>query len=403
MKNLLFLLALIVKAQAVDTIYATYGSKPQSEVIIRYIDDKKQGYLFLKKEGELQEVKGDSLPFGKSHYIHRWQMGSLSPGQKVTFFAGATKEEYSVSTLKEGDVEFVVAGDLYRSIKPFREGIMAMASEDPDFVIFGGDLAYTSHGPLHFPSGEFIIKRYKTFFQTLASNLKKKNGELIPIITAVGNHDYKKGSNEYVIDLFFPPYSKTYFHYDLGEALDVFILDTGHVAPMSGLQLGFLKQGLSSSKKAFKIAVYHIGAYPSVYSYESNSAKSVREAFCPIFDDYQVQLAFEHHSHAFKVTHPIKNNVINEEGTIYLGDGCVGVKPRNPKNKKAWYMQDAQAERHYFKVSLTDTLKVEAKNLKSEPIHPVIERSSQKASMNPPQTAQDPSDQKDSETKMLDS
>lgn len=403
MKKLLFIITLLVKLQALDTLYVTYGSKPQSELIIRYIDDKKEGYLFTKEGADLKEQKGDVIHFGKSHYIHRFQVGNLSPGQKLTFFAGVQKKEFSASTLKEADVNFCVAGDLYRSLKAYREGIEAMASEDPDFVIFGGDLAYTSHGPLHFPSSEFVIKRYKTFFQVISNYLIKKNGECIPIIAAVGNHDYHKGKNEYVIDLFFPPYSKTYFHYDLGKDLDLYILDTGHVAPMSGLQLGFLKQALSVSAKAFKIAVYHIGAYPSVYNYESNSAKSVRDAFCPLFDDYDVSFAFEHHSHAFKVTHPIKHNTINEEGTIYLGDGCVGVKPRNPKNKKAWYMQDAQAERHYYYVSVNDTIKVEAKNLKSKPIHPVIERSSQKASMNPPQTEQDPSDQKDSEIKMSDS
>lgn len=397
MKNFLFLITLVVRLQAVDTLFVTYGSKPQHELIVRYIDDKKEGYLFVKGPDGLKEQKGDCLPFGKKHYLHRWCLGNLESGQKITFYAGITKDSYSVSTLKHGDLSFCVAGDLYRNIKPYRQGIEAMASENPDFVVFGGDLAYTSHGPVHFPSKEFAIKRYITFFKVIAEKLKKQTGELIPIIAAVGNHDYKKGENEYVIDLFFPPYSKTYFSYDLGKNLDLIILDTGHVAPLQGLQLGFLKQALAQSQKAYKLAVYHVGAYPSVYSYESSSAKNVREAFCALFDEYQLTFAFEHHSHAFKVTHPIKYNLINPEGTIYLGDGCVGVKPRSPRNKKAWYIENAQAERHYFKVSVQDTIKVEAKDLNSKSIHPVIERSFQKQQMIAPQTEPDSSDQIDSE------
>lgn len=403
MKKFLFIFLLAFKLQAVDTLFVTYGAKPQKEVVIRYIDDKKQGYLFLKKDQELQSQKEDTLPFGKSHYIHRWHIGDLAPGQKITFYVGIEKQEYTVSTLKEDDFHFVVAGDLYRSLKVYRQGLEAISSEDPDFVVFGGDLAYTSHGPIHFPSAQFAIKRYQTFFQEIARLLKKKNGECIPIMAAVGNHDYQKGKNEYVVDLFFPPHSKTYFHYDLGKNLDLYILDTGHVAPLGGLQLGFLKNALSLSKKGCKIALYHIGAYPSVYSYESNAAKTVREAFCPLFDEYKLSFAFEHHSHAFKITHPIKYGVLNEEGTIYLGDGCVGVNPRDPKNKKAWYMQDAQAKRHYYHVKINDKIQIEPKDLKSKLIHPVIEKSFQKESMNLLQTEQDLSDQKDFETSRSDS
>ena len=399
MKKLIFLLTIVFNAYGVDTLFVTYGSKPQNELIIRYIDTKKTGYFFLKnQEGEVVLQTSSTVALGKSYYLHRFIIGNLSPGQKVTFLAGIEKQAYTVSSLKEGPVSFCVTGDLYRRIKPYREGIKAMAQENPDFVIFGGDLAYTSHGPIHFPSREFAIKRYITFFKVIAEYLKKADGELVPIIAACGNHDYKKGYNEYVLDLFFPPYSKTYFHYDLGKQLDLLILDTGHVAPMTGLQQAFMKQVLQQSDKDFKIAVYHIGAYPSVYNYSSKSSQQVREAFCPIFDRYGVSFAFEHHSHAFKVTHPIKHDVINPEGTIYLGDGCLGVSPRKPKNKNAWFMQDAQAIRHYFKVSVDKTLVIEAKDLSMRPIYPVIEKAAQRQAMPAPQPQQNLSSQEDSET-----
>ena len=79
-----------------------------------------------------------------------------------------------------------------------------------------------------------------------------------------------------------------------------------------------------------------------------------------------MQLAFEHHGHAFKVTHPIK-------GVTYLGDGCLGVKPRAIKNKTAWYLEDAQAVRNYYFIKYDqETLSVTPKNIKGEQIHPLL-------------------------------
>lgn len=42
----------------------------------------------------------------------------------------------------------------------------------------------------------------------------------------------------------------------------------------------------------------------------------------PIIDRYHVDLVFENHVHSFKRTKMLKNgNIVQEKGTIFLGDG----------------------------------------------------------------------------------
>jgi acid phosphatase type 7 len=363
-------------------VYVTYGLKAQHELMIRYIDTHKDGFVKLKQKANFTVLSTETIPLGMNYFLHYATISNLSSGQEVEFTCGTGLKLYKAKTLDNGPISFCVAGDLYREIKPFKQGIKALAKEEPDFVVFGGDIAYSSHGPSHIPDKNYPLKRYLTFFEVIQDFLKKTDGSLIPIVAVIGNHDYRKGKDEYAYKFFFPAHAKSYLSYDLGPELDLVVLDSGHMAPVAGLQQNFLRQALKQSAKTFKIAAYHIGAYPSVYDYNSPSSKNVRDHFCPIFDEYKVNLAFEHHSHAFKVTHPLKADQINEDGTIYLGDGCFGVKPREPKNKDAFYIEDAQPLRHYYKVEINEgILKVYPKNLSSELIHPEIKLESQKLEM----------------------
>ena len=68
-----------------------------------------------------------------------------------------------------------------------------------------------------------------------------------------------------------------------------------------------------------------------------------REHWLPLFDEYGVTAAFEHHWHVMKVTKPLRNNEVSlffldldgwtrlmtakqvhEGGTVYFGDGGWG-------------------------------------------------------------------------------
>ena len=44
-----------------------------------------------------------------------------------------------------------------------------------------------------------------------------------------------------------------------------------------------------------------------------------------MFDNYGIIAAFENHVHQYKRTFPLKNDSIDPKGTVYFGDGSLGV------------------------------------------------------------------------------
>jgi hypothetical protein len=368
MKSVILFVLLLGSLFGKDRFWAVYGTKPENELTIRYIDTQKKGFFkeLFKKGFEVKETENTQINEGL--YLHTMSLAGRVAGEIIRFKIGLSEEVYTVATLKKDNLKFLIAGDIYRNVSYFKEGIACIKEEDPDFVIMGGDLAYSTHGPSLNP-----LKRHLAFIDELSANLFKKDGRVIPIMVACGNHDYKKGSDEWTPLFYFPPFSKSYRKYDL-RGLDLWILDTGHIEKIEGLQLNFLEETLKSSDKGIKLCVYHMGAYPAYYDFNSEHATHVRQTFVPLFDKYGVKGCFEHHSHCFKVTKKIKNNKVDEEGCIYFGDGCFGVKPREPVNKAMWYIDKAEKSLNYYILKLSqDRLTILAKNFKKEAIFEEIQ------------------------------
>jgi hypothetical protein len=152
----------------------------------------------------------------------------------------------------------------------------------------------------------------------------------------------------------FPFFQSTisYGALDVGSYLSFFVLDTSHTYPIAGAQSEWLKKALEERRSVpFKLAAYHVSAYPSVYKYSSKTSTKVRESWCPLFEEEGLMFAFEHHNHAYKRTFPIKNQSIDPKGVIYMGDGSWGVSPRRPY--KAWYLQSRKKENCFNIVSLS--------------------------------------------------
>ena len=78
--------------------------------------------------------------------------------------------------------------------------------------------------------------------------------------------------------------------------------------------------------------------------------------FCPLFDEYGVDLALEADGHCMKRTVPIRDGKAHPEGVVYLGEGGLGVGQRNTDGKR-WYFQDggkAGSAHHVVLLNITD-------------------------------------------------
>jgi acid phosphatase type 7 len=186
------------------------------------------------------------------------------------------------------------------------------------------------------------------------------DGQLIPMLVTLGNHEVK-GSYRQTPEqarsfytLFSSPGPQGYQCLDFGKYLSLLLLDSDPTHPIAGEQTEWLAKQLAAHRRVpHVIPVYHTPAYPSYREDALQQAKDVRAHWCPLFDKYGVKLAFEHHDHTFKRTHPLRANKIDPKGTVYLGDGAWGVKVRKPVPADSrWYLARTGQIRHLYLVTL---------------------------------------------------
>lgn len=141
---------------------------------------------------------------------------------------------------------------------------------------------------------------------------------------------------------------------DFGNYLSLPLLNTDHGTVIPGEQAEWLASSLEA-RRGFQhiIPIYHVPAYPSVREYDGWASPDVREHWSPIFEAHGVRVAFEHHDHAYKRTHPIRAERVHEGGIVYLGDGAWGVETREIHDPaETWYLAHAASERHFILLTL---------------------------------------------------
>ena len=246
-----------------------------------------------------------------------------------------TTHERSEPAFTSGSLRFIVTGDCYSSsYATYEAACKQMALENPDFIVFGGDLAYTVGltKPLIYLTPSFI--RWNRFFRALPKG--------VPLLVAPGNHDVSGKTGMFYT--YFPQLRPTYQYLEWNKLLSLYLLDTGHGYPIQGDQITFLENRLKNSSAPWKLAVYHVPAYPARHPNQALS-QEVRTHFVPLFNTYHLDIAFEHHSHCYKKTFPLK-------GTYYLGDGCLSVPPHAPKALE--YIQESEALNFFYVVTLNE-------------------------------------------------
>lgn len=354
-----------------EIVYLTYTQDPTSSITVQWHSSTSQtdSTVFYRKQGEevWEEVKGShTRPNHSDWVIHRVDLGGLVPNTYYQFRIGECAKIHLFRTLpceiNEKSLKVAIGGDAYRFLSAFRKTNRQIAKNDPDFIIVGGDIAYTEANKAPFKGREWEMKRWMTFFSEWKSAMIGKDGRIIPIVPVVGNHDVPKKMADprttpvtfYQI-FAFPEANLSYRTLDIGESISFILLDSDHSYPIAGEQTEWLKKTLEERKDVrYKFAAYHISAFPSVYSYNAKIARRIRENWCPLFEEYGVPVAFEHHNHAFKRTYPIKQEQVNAKGVIYVGDGCWGVKPRGTVSK-AWYLEKKAKKNTFTMITFLPT------------------------------------------------
>jgi hypothetical protein len=284
--------------------------------------------------------------------VYRAELAGLCPGTDYRFRIGKQSPTFRFRTMpaKATDtIHFVSGGDCGVNPHAVANNVQA-ARQDPMFAVIGGDLGYDNGRS---------VEVSLAFLRNYSKHMIGRDGQLIPMITCIGNHEVQGGYGKprdkapFFYALFDGLYPRTgYATLDFGDYLSLVLLDTGHTSPIGGDQADWLEKVLRARKDHPNVMVVnHVPAYPSYRSMVGRKGKEGtgagnRKHWVPLFEKYRVPVVLEHHDHTFKRSKPLLGGLAHGNGVLYLGDGSWG-KLRTPKSpEKLPYLARTSKDYH---------------------------------------------------------
>jgi hypothetical protein len=346
-------------------VFVTWRQDPTSTMVIRWLSTNAVSESVewrMVGQSEWRSLASESTTNLNPRWLIRGaELMTLSPATDYEFRFVSQTNLFRFRTMPRDltrPVRFVEGGDVYHERKVL-DPVNALAGKfDPAFGVLGGDLAYAHSG------NKEDTDRWVDYFDSWMRHTVTPDGRLVPMVVTIGNHEVAgnwgqtPAKAEVFYRLFPLPGRRGYAALDFANYLSLLLLDSGHTTPVVGDQTKWLAENLASRRRVPHVfPIYHITAYPSFRVELTGSSglitRQIQTNWCPVFDQYDLPLAFEHHDHAFKRTHPMRAGKVDARGTIYLGDGAWAVETRKPKPEKAGaYLAKSAAVRHFYVVTL---------------------------------------------------
>ncbi|MGZ0655112.1 purple acid phosphatase family protein [Coraliomargarita sp. W4R72] len=303
-----------------------------------------------------KSVQASKIEGLNDRVIYHASLNDLKPATTYYLIVGNAQQGFSqevkVRTLPgdESPLHFVTGGDMGTS-EATRTLLHHAASHDPQFAVIGGDIAY-ANGNLK------SVGSWDQWLNFYTEEMKTSTGLQIPLVLAVGNHEVQGSYNKpkthapFYFGFFAQDTEHSYFSIKFSPHFALLVLDSGHVATHAS-QSEWLHGELESYQDIPHVAaVYHVPLYPSHrdlmdwYSYEG------RTHWGPLFDEFNLTVAFENHDHSFKRSHLMKYGAPTSDGTgtLYLGDGCWGREPRGIDFMERPYLAKSGSIQHFWVV-----------------------------------------------------
>lgn len=334
----------LAMAQAPDHWRVIWHEKPSTEAFVSwttqgagtthkvYLDTvSRQGVLNTYAQQLDATVHGKYVDDNEAHY-HHIKLDGLQPSTVYYFVIesdGQATQEFHFKTAPNDMSTFkMLYGGDSRSDREDRKKMnqrIATLIENDDQIL----------GLIH--GGDYINDGYK--WEEWSAWLDDhelhvtSSGRILPIIPARGNHE--RDGKIYNLVFAGPGGDSRFTNYfvtQLSPMAALINLDTSGTA--SGEQRDWLEQRLLEMQTTRWLTVnYHIPAYPAV-----KLPGPAKLYWVPLFENYNVDMVFESDGHVLKRTVPIRNEKYDETGVVYVGEGGLGVKQREPDTKR-WYLQ----------------------------------------------------------------
>jgi hypothetical protein len=319
-----------------ETLFLTWQRDPTTTMTVQWVGaigetpDPSVSYA-APRDGLWQTQPTVIKPYPQTDLkVFRAELTHLAPGTDYEFRIGRQSPVYRFRTMPAratDTIHFISGGDCGVNAHAVANNVQA-ARQDPMFAIVGGDLGYDNG---------VSVGISLAFLRNYSKHMVGRNGRLIPLVAAIGNHEVQGGYNKprskapFFYALFDGLYRDTgYATLDFGDYLSLVLLDTGHTSAIGGAQTDWLEKALRArADHPNVIAVNHVPAYPSYRRFEDadgeeGTGAGNRKHWVPLFQKYRVPVVLEHHDHTFKRTKPLLDGLANDNGVLYLGDGSWG-------------------------------------------------------------------------------
>lgn len=272
---------------------------------------------------------------------------------------------FKTASANNDKLSFIAGGDS-RNNRDVRQNANKLVSKlKPHAVLFGGDMTNLNTA--------YEWRDWLDDWQLTTA----KDGRMIPIIPARGNHEW---SNWVIHNLFNTPSTNVYYAITFGKNL-VRSYTLNSEIPAGGFQTKWLKSDLEKNTDVmWKMVQYHKPMRPHVES--KSEGNDEYKSWAKLFHQHKVKLVCESDSHTVKSTWPIKPceggancdqgfERDDENGTVYVGEGCWGAPLRGSDDKKSWTRDGGSFNQ--FKLIFIDERKMEVRTVRVEDVDMVAE------------------------------
>lgn len=265
---------------------------------------------------------------GGSAYYHHAFIDSLEPSTTYYFVVetdGERSDErwFITAPSDERQIKLLYGGDSrsdWEDRQQMNRRLALLLEEDPEILALwhGGD--FISDGSDWGDWSQWLTDHALT---------TTTEGRVLPVIPTRGNHE--RDGDMYNRVFGWPGGESNYFTMQMGQWATLITLDSE--GGVFGDQRDWLESQLINGQNAtWLIAGYHTPAWPAV------KIPGPAARWVPLFEHYNVDLVCENDGHALKRTVPIRDEKMDPTGVVYVGEGGLGVKQREP-NPDHWYLQ----------------------------------------------------------------
>ncbi|MGY6661301.1 MAG: fibronectin type III domain-containing protein [Glycocaulis sp.] len=315
-----------------DHIIQTWQGDPREEITIQWrtsADAASDPVLWYAPENETESVsyaRAETVTLRSRQIVndpavdfHRVRLTGLEPGARYAFGVSANGGEnwsevrhfHTAAEPGAQSWQFAYLGDPQNGLDEWGDLIRQGYERFPEirFWMIAGDLI--DKGTER--------DNWDQFFQEGSSVFDRS-----AVVPAIGNHDSHGGHPTLYLQQFALPDNGSE-HLDPGRTYHltyqdmlIVVMDSNYDLIEPETQTEWLDRVLGESNARWKVVIYH---HPFYASRPGRDNQPLRDAWGPIFDRHNVDIAFQGHDHAYMRTVPMRDHrpaEPGEHGTIYL-------------------------------------------------------------------------------------